>query len=76
VGTGRRRKGGRRERERKEDSPNTLDISLLDLHIDVDGPKVESLRVAIDDSLEDGLASLGVSVLELELSELGDGFDV
>ena len=64
------------EREEIENSPNTLDISLLDLHVDVDGPEIESLGVAIDDSLEDGLASLGVSVLELELSELGDGFDV
>jgi hypothetical protein len=60
----------------ERDEPNGLDVTLLGLEIDVDVPQIEPFRMRVDDALEDGLAPLGVSELELKLSELGDRLEV
>lgn len=64
------------EGERVRDVPDGLSVALVGLEIDVDVPKVEAFRVRVNDALKDGLASLGIAELELELRELGDGLDV
>ena len=47
-----------------------------DLHVEIDGPDVDALRVVGEDAVEDGAPALGRAVTELELRKLGDELHV
>ena len=59
-----------------EERSNTADVLLLDFHIDVNEPEIQSLRVAIHDTLEDRSSSFSISQLKFQLSEFRNRFDV
>lgn len=62
--------------ERAPPSPYALDIFLASFHVHVHRPEIEALRMRIYNALEDGLATLWVSQLVLELRKLGNCLEV
>jgi len=56
--------------------PHALNVILSNFHIYINGPKVPSLRMRIDDTLEKRLAPLRFAQSVLQLCELGDGLEV
>ena len=57
-------------------APQALDLLLRRLHVHVDAPEIPSLRMRVDDALEDRLATLGIAELVFQLRKLGDGLEV
>ena len=74
----RKKRESRRARQRRmwRCAPQALDLLLRRLHVHVDAPEIPSLRMRVDDALEDRFAALGVAELVFQLRELGDGLEV
>lgn len=56
--------------------PHAQDVTLPRFHIHIDRPQIPSLRVRVNNALENRLATFRIAELVLKLRKLRDGLQI